>query len=179
MHSITSRLSPREMVGMDADLTAVAAIIAPFSANEEAREQYSPFQFTRGGDEFTSPLVTTLPESSEVGLVAPGVSGDVRQAHRVFAKQLPDDVRRGFYEERARLVRLETEAGLRPDQARRLRMVEWQLDRIEDAYAGESLDCFARAVDAQERFAKDVALLVGALDARIGGRKPRSTRGHR
>lgn len=164
---------------MEADLTAVAAIIAPFSAGEETQEQYSPLKVTRDIGEFTTAIVTTLPECSEASLFAAGVVGDVRQTHRVFAKQIPDDVRRTFYEERARLVRQEAEGGLRPEQARRLRMVEWQLDRIEDADAGESLDRLARAVDIQERFTKDVALLVGALDARIGSRKALSARGRR
>lgn len=58
-------------------------------------------------------------------------------------------------------------------------MVEWHLDQIEDADAGEALDRLAHAADVQERLAKDVARVVEALDARIEkSQSSHSTRHH-
>jgi len=158
---------------MEADLTAVATVIAP-SPDKEGEERYGPFWIDRNQTSLAPATTTPLEEVSEAIKVATGFHGDLCKAHRTVASQTPDEVRRELYEERARLVRLQADGALRPEQERRLRMVEWQLDRIKEADAGKSLDRLALALDLQERFAKKVALLVDALDARIGTRKVRS-----
>ena len=55
----------------------------------------------------------------------------------------------------------------------RLRYIQWQLDRIDDAEHGESIDSLQKMAEDHDRFANEVEKLVGELTAAQSGSKAR------
>jgi len=62
------------------------------------------------------------------------------------------------------LVRQKAAQDLSRSEQLRLNYVRWQLDRIDDALYGESLDLWENAVEQYEQFASDIGHLLDRLE---------------
>lgn len=95
-----------------------------------------------------------------------------RQAGRLNAASIDEDEFVSLQNERKTLLQQKFDGGLTKAQERRLNLVRWSLDRIQDARDGHALDELESAVEWYERVGHDVQRLISQLEHHV-------PRGHR
>jgi hypothetical protein len=135
-----------------------------------------------GYEKIISPQVQrseTLPEFA----VPPGKRirldpGQIKRMNREASRKISAKAKEAFIEERNALVKKKFKKGLSREEERRLRFVRWQLDRIDDAEAGEHLDRLEKFAEYYEDVTREIKMLLGQLGGVRGTRK-RSRRGRK
>jgi len=92
----------------------------------------------------------------------------VRAANRAIAGLTPPGERQRLMKRQGDLAARQIADELSESEERELQLVRWQLDRIDDALAGEALDVFETVVDEQEHLAKKIGDFVSQLKSTIG-----------
>lgn len=78
-----------------------------------------------------------------------------QKINRKLSKLIPEDTKEALLEERNVLVRKKFDGnGLTKSEERRLALLRWEIERIEDAEIGPDLDELEKKVEEQEKFAK-------------------------
>lgn len=88
-----------------------------------------------------------------------------RQAGRVNAASIKDSEVERLLEERKALVSKRFDCGLTKTEERRLALVRWNLDRIQDAKHGVALDALESAVSLYESIGAEISQLLENLDS--------------
>jgi len=88
---------------------------------------------------------------------------DIKLMNREITKQIPPRDIEALLDERNVLVRKKLKSGLSPKEDKRLTLVRWQLDRIDDAQHGEHLDYLEKLTENYEKFATDINVLFDQL----------------
>ncbi len=96
-----------------------------------------------------------------------------RQAGRLNAASISDQEHRQYLQEREALLMKFLDGSITQKDQRRLALVNWHLDRIEDASHGYILDILESTVGGYERFASDVTRLIGNLQQHSGQKQRR------
>ncbi|MFP4308262.1 MAG: hypothetical protein ACLFQQ_13690 [Desulfococcaceae bacterium] len=77
--------------------------------------------------------------------------------NRQLSKLIPEDAKEALLEERNTLVRKKYDKnGLTKSEERRLALLRWEIERIEDAEIGPDLDELEKKIEEQENFAKKI-----------------------
>jgi paraquat-inducible protein B len=77
--------------------------------------------------------------------------------NRQLSKLIPEDAKEALLEERnALVIRKYGENGLTKSEERRLALLRWEIERIEDAEIGPDLDELEKKIEEQENFAKKI-----------------------
>lgn len=100
-------------------------------------------------------------------------SNDIRQHNRKLTREKFVDQEHELLQERNELVDKELSAGLSLSEEKRLRYLGWQLDRIEDAQIGDSLDQIEYFVEQKELLGRQIAYFSDQVSQRLGGGKKR------
>jgi len=131
--------------------------------NKENEDQIS--QFDKIGSPFEGH--DTKPEEAEL-LDYPFTqtlsSNKIKEYNREVSKKIPPEVIEELIEERQAIVLKKYSEGIEPDEERRLKLIEWKLDRIEDAESGEHLDRLEYYVKLHEEFAEEIDKLLELSD---------------
>jgi hypothetical protein len=90
----------------------------------------------------------------------------IREFSRKITKRIPRRERENFIEERNELVTKKFKAGLSRKEERRLALVRWQLDRIDDADHGATLDFMEKIAEDYMTFAHDLDRILEQLEPR-------------
>jgi hypothetical protein len=102
--------------------------------------------------------VSQLPTPSSVD--ASTSMEQIRKLNRQVTKNIPVKVKKMLVEERNYLVNKKFKEGLTDKEERRLIYIRWQLDRIDDAEYGETLDLYESIADQYDIFAHDIKELL-------------------
>lgn len=99
----------------------------------------------------------------------------IKEINRKKTQGIGPETKNAFIEERNKLVNKKFKEGLDEKEERRLTFVRWQLDRIDDAESGPTLDLFEKFVETNEGFANEVGSLLTELREESGKkrRKPK------
>jgi hypothetical protein len=104
----------------------------------------------------TSEVPTELPP--------PALPADIiKEINREVTQKIEPEAKNNLIEERNKLVNKKFKKGLNKNEERHLTFVRWQLDRIDDAESGNTLDLFEKFVDEHERFAGEIESLLTEL----------------
>lgn len=77
--------------------------------------------------------------------------------NRQLSKLIPEDTKEALLEERNALVRKKYDGnGLIKSEEKRLALLRWEIERIEDAEIGPDLDDLEKEIEEQENFAKKI-----------------------
>lgn len=97
----------------------------------------------------------------------PGFGGlsshDIKRVNRTVTRKIQQTEKDKIIDERNQLVRKQFKVGLSAREKNRLKYVRWQLDRIDDAESGESLDYLQIIAEGNERFSKELNGLLGQI----------------
>lgn len=101
----------------------------------------------------------------------------LKRLNREVSKKIPESEKKRLMIEHLELVKKDARTGLEKSEKRRLQLIRWQLDNIEDAEHGEDLDRLEAVLKAKERFAEEIEKLVGQFKVSKHRRhKPRALR---
>ncbi|RLC03418.1 MAG: hypothetical protein DRI57_29135 [Deltaproteobacteria bacterium] len=81
---------------------------------------------------------------------------ELKYINREVLRKIPPGTREMLIEERQALVRKKFKKGLIRKEENRLRLIDWELDRIDDAELGEELDRLEYFVRLNEQFASEL-----------------------
>lgn len=81
---------------------------------------------------------------------------ELQQCARVLRRRITDEVYNFLISERNTLVNKRFADGLTTREENRLQMIRWELDGIEDSWAGDHLDTLEMLADIQDKLAEDV-----------------------
>lgn len=95
-------------------------------------------------------------ESTETDQSVHGKTTRLREANRQLTRQTLLPKESELVRERNNLVRKKYKETFSKKDVIRLRYIEWQLDRIEDAIVGDSIDYLESLVESQEQLAQTV-----------------------
>lgn len=136
--------------------TAISADVVTKAAPVMERDETA-----RNAGTFSSPLPEPRMGSATTdAAVETGRSGspslDPRAAGRRIAAMTPAAERNALYAEQQRLAIKKVTASLTPAEERRLNLVRWNLDRIEDADLGPEIDYLDARANMVEQLATNV-----------------------
>jgi hypothetical protein len=104
--------------------------------------------------------------------------GDLKEIARALVRKIPQAVWDQLFQERAQLLDKAEAQELTKKENTRLKHINWQLDNLDDATIGPSLDTIGMIADAYEQLAEDVQNYAHEIK-HIQNRKRRSHRGRR
>ena len=112
------------------------------------------------------PDATSMPGEKYEGAHQSSVDAVARrQAARLNASSIRDEEIALWISEHKNLVAKKFTMGLDNHEERRLRLVGWSLDRIQDAKYGHTLDDLERAIDIYERVGEDINRLIAQMNS--------------
>lgn len=88
---------------------------------------------------------------------------NIKRINRALTGRISPEQKQALIEERNGLVSKKFKEGLTAKEERHLTYVRWQLDRIDDAEHGETLDVFDQITKDHEGFASQLKKLLGQL----------------
>lgn len=97
---------------------------------------------------------------------------EIREINRAMTRQTPRKEVQSLMIEREKLAMKKTKEGLTTAEQRRLKYVEWQLDRIDDAEYGESLDILEKLAERYQQFVDDFRDVSDRLSFQQSSKKP-------
>jgi hypothetical protein len=116
------------------------------------------------------PNILTGTSSASIAFLKPSRNGDdslnaiaAKRAGRVNAASIDEKEVEQLLEERATLINKKFDTGLSKAETRRLALVRWNLDRIQDARHGEALDDLEAAVSLYEQIGHEITNLMHEL----------------
>lgn len=92
-------------------------------------------------------------EEKKFGLLA---SKEIKRINRELSRKIPPEIRENLTGEHSLLIKKKFKEGLSRKEEKRLQLIRWELDRIEDALYGESIDHFESFLMGYEKFANDI-----------------------
>ncbi len=108
--------------------------------------------------------------TANVSFMRPARKGDdrlnaitARRAGRLNAASIKEDEVERLFAERAAFLNKKFSSGLTRSEERRLALVRWNLDRIQDARHGEALDNLEAAVTLYESLGEEISHLMSEL----------------
>lgn len=137
-------------------------------ASVEARQSSSEIKTLFSSVNGTLVDVPTPRAREDSSAESDGVDGGdiarrARNMGRLLSAQIDAEEYERILSERAELLERSFQDGLRPPEQRRLRMLEWHLERIDDARYGPGVDLLERAASTHESFAHELSSLVDRL----------------
>jgi hypothetical protein len=118
---------------------------------------------TSAGDNPQVRILRERREEADEQLVTPEVARQIREANRELARLIPEGEHERLVQEHRALTLKKLTEGLSRSEQRDLTYTRWQLDRIEDAAAGEHLDYLEDLAETNADFAQHVNQLVDEL----------------
>ena len=98
------------------------------------------------------------------------------EANRAVTRRIPLETRKKLISEHQNLVRKKYGDGLSRREERRLNLVRWELDRIDDAEIGPQMNVLEAFTDANEQFAHEIEKLMNQLNPSVLGAKHKKKR---
>ena len=98
----------------------------------------------------------------------------IKEINRKITQRIGPETKNANIEERNKLVNKKFKEGLDEKEERRLTFVRWQLDRIDDAETGATLDLLEKFVEANETFAEDIKGLLTKLGPEGSSKKKKA-----
>ncbi len=95
----------------------------------------------------------------------------IMEANRAVTRRIPPETKKKLIIEHQNLVRKKYGDGLSRREERRLNLVRWELDRIDDAEIGPEMDVLEAFTDANEQFASEIGKLINQLNPNVLGAK--------
>lgn len=96
---------------------------------------------------------------------------NIRRAARLNALSIKESELTNFLDEHQKLISTKFSIGLNRSEERRLAYVRWNLDKIQDARHGHTLDALEDAIARYENFGDEVRSLVQQLEGFKAKRK--------
>jgi hypothetical protein len=81
---------------------------------------------------------------------------DIKRINREIIRKIPPEQVESLFNEHSLLVKKKFKVGISKNEEKRLTLIRWELDRIEDAFHGDNIDRFESFLEGYEKFAKDI-----------------------
>jgi hypothetical protein len=81
---------------------------------------------------------------------------EIKRLNREITRRIPPKEVELLFNEHNFLVQKKFSEGISEKEEKRLKLIRWELDRIEDAFHGENIDRLESFLEGYERFAKDI-----------------------
>lgn len=87
----------------------------------------------------------------------PSISvNEIKRLNREITRRIPPEQIEKLFIEHSNLVKKKFKEGISEREEKRLKLIRWELDRVEDALHGDNIDRFESFLESYERFAKDI-----------------------
>ena len=100
--------------------------------------------------------IIDMPYSHESQVQSKIALSEIKRMNREITRRIPNEEVESLFNEHNFLVTKKFREGISKQEEKRLTLIRWELDRIEDAIYGENIDRFESFLDGYERFAKDI-----------------------
>lgn len=101
------------------------------------------------------------------------------EVNRAVTRRIPQEDRKKLFSEHEDLVRKKYADGLSRREERRLSLLRWELDRIEDAEIGTGMDVLEAFTEANVQFASEIDKLLNQLEPDVLGVKHKKRKPHK
>jgi len=159
---------------MESEFTALTALVAPLRSDFVVEDENRTFS-VRTEAAVSAPLLTASDVLGSPREAEPSARV-LRQVRQALAQRVPDAERDRWYLRRRVLVAERGQRELSPPEKRELRMLEWRLDRLEEAELGDDLERLAAVGAAELQFAQKVTRIVSELNAQLSPHLPQARR---
>ncbi|WP_437580154.1 hypothetical protein [Sorangium sp. So ce887] len=117
---------------------------------------------------------SSMPHTGESHPVSMQYEVSARLAGRAVARKIPKERYAELMSEHQRLAMKEVLGNISTSESRQLRLVRWQIDRVEDARHGQDIDRLEEIARVHQTLAHDINALVSQLGPVSGKGKGRS-----